>query len=185
VQEEAVLTLAALWRQRQRWAEGGLQRFFDYGPELFSGRLSRAQRLDLASFFLLQYAMPVMAGADLIGSLVTRSLPTVWPFSIVVLSLSGVAMVSGCRRPSEGPPLPRPTPLAMALAVLYLTHWFLVIPWVTLRMALLPKRLVWVKTAHLGGEGEGAAEASAPEAAAASVDASEGGPELATEAGRF
>ena len=29
VQEEAVPTLAALWKQRQRWAEGGLQRFFD------------------------------------------------------------------------------------------------------------------------------------------------------------
>ena len=36
VQEEAVLGLAALWRQRQRWAEGGLQRFFDYLPGLLS-----------------------------------------------------------------------------------------------------------------------------------------------------
>ncbi len=48
VEEEAVLTVPALWRQRQRWAEGGLQRFFDYGPGLKSPRLSRAPRLDLA-----------------------------------------------------------------------------------------------------------------------------------------
>ena len=30
VLEEAVETLQALWKQRQRWAEGGLQRFLDY-----------------------------------------------------------------------------------------------------------------------------------------------------------
>jgi hypothetical protein len=27
-------------------------------------------------------------------------------------------------------------------------HWFVVIPWVALKMALLPKTLVWAKTAH-------------------------------------
>jgi hypothetical protein len=27
-------------------------------------------------------------------------------------------------------------------------HWFVVIPWVTLKMALLPKKLIWAKTAH-------------------------------------
>jgi 1,2-diacylglycerol 3-beta-glucosyltransferase len=35
--------------------------------------------------------------------------------------------------------------------MLYLMHWFVVIPWVTVRMALKPKRLVWAKTTHLGG----------------------------------
>jgi 1,2-diacylglycerol 3-beta-glucosyltransferase len=41
-------------------------------------------------------------------------------------------------------------PLAMGLGIVYLVHWFVVIPWVTLRMAVLPKRLVWAKTLHLG-----------------------------------
>jgi len=152
VREEAVLALPALLRQRQRWAEGGLQRFFDYGPALFSPRLNRNQQLDLVGFFLLQYAMPVLAVADLLGALVTRSLPCIWPLSIVALGLSGLAIVRGCRRPSEGPPLPRMTPWAMALGIVYLAHWFVVIPWVALRMALLPKRLVWAKTLHLGEE---------------------------------
>ena len=31
VMEEAVENISALFSQRQRWAEGGLQRFFDYG----------------------------------------------------------------------------------------------------------------------------------------------------------
>ena len=40
------------------------------------------------------------------------------------------------------------------LGILYLIHWFVVIPWVTVRMALLPKRLVWAKTLHLGEDGD-------------------------------
>lgn len=152
VEEEAVLSLAALWRQRQRWAEGGLQRFFDYGQGLVFGPLRFSQKLDLTCFFLLQYMLPVVSIADLAGALITRTLPTIWPLSIVALGLSGLAIVSGCRRPSEGPALPAMGPLAMGLGILYLVHWFVVIPWVTLRMAVLPKRLVWVKTLHLGDD---------------------------------
>lgn len=152
VREEAVLTLAALWRQRQRWAEGGLQRFFDYWPALCSIRLSGGQRLDLACFFLLQYAMPVVALADLLGALLTRSLPTFWPLSVVAFGLSGVSILSGCRRPGEGPAFPAMNPANLALGIAYLGHWFVVIPWTTLRMALLPKTLVWAKTTHLGAE---------------------------------
>ncbi len=156
-----------LWRQRQRWAEGGLQRFFDYGDGLVSGPLSFRQKLDLFSFFLLQYVLPVASIADLAGALLTRTLPTVWPLSIAALGLSGLAIVTGCRRPSEGPPLPAMGPLAMGLGIVYLVHWFVVIPWVSLRMALLPKRLVWVKTLHLG---DAAVPESSRVAAAASLN---------------
>ena len=154
VQEEAVLSLAALWRQRQRWAEGGLQRFFDYGPGLLSDRLSGAQKLDLACFFLLQYGLPVVAIADLLGALITRTSPTVWPLSFVAFGLSGGAILAGCRRSGEGPPLPAMNPWNLALGIAYLGHWFVVIPWTSLRMALLPKSLVWAKTMHLGEDDE-------------------------------
>jgi 1,2-diacylglycerol 3-beta-glucosyltransferase len=163
VREEAVLGLRALLRQRQRWAEGGLQRFLDYGPALLSSRLSPRQRLDLICFFLLQYAMPMLGVADMAGALVTRTLPCIWPLSIVALGLSGLAIVSGCRRPSEGPALPAMNPLAMGLGIVYLVHWFVVIPWVTLRMAVLPKRLVWAKTLHLGEDNDGCLAQAASE----------------------
>jgi len=154
VGEEAVLTLPALWRQRQRWAEGGLQRFLDHGFGLGGGRLSRYQTLDLLAFFLLQYGMPVLAAADLLGVLLTGTPPLMWPFSIVALASSALALVAGCRRAREGPALPPMTPFHVGLAILYLTHWFVVIPWVSVRMALLPKRLVWAKTLHLGDDDE-------------------------------
>jgi 1,2-diacylglycerol 3-beta-glucosyltransferase len=154
VGEEAVLTLPALWRQRQRWAEGGLQRFLDHGFGFGGGPLSRYQTLDLLAFFLLQYGMPLLAAADLLGVLLTGTPPLMWPFSIVALASSALALVAGCRRAREGPALPPMTPFHVGLGILYLTHWFVVIPWVSVRMALLPKRLVWAKTLHLGGDDE-------------------------------
>ncbi len=152
VREEAVETISALWKQRQRWAEGGLQRFFDYWPGLLSNRLTVGQRRDLACFFLLQYALPVLSFADLLTSVFTRTSPVYWPLSIVAFGVSGVAYWRGCRRFSEGPALPQPNPFSLLLGIAYLSHWFFVIPWVTLRMAVLPKRLVWAKTTHRGHE---------------------------------
>jgi 1,2-diacylglycerol 3-beta-glucosyltransferase len=150
VGEEAVSSLKALWRQRQRWAEGGLQRFLDYNQELLSDRLTVAQKWDLGSFFVLQYVLPVMVVSDLIAALVTRTLPGLWPFPVVVLVLSGFSIAAGCSRGGEGPPIPPATPGNVVLAMVYMLHWFVVIPWVMLKMALLPKTLVWQKTVHQG-----------------------------------
>lgn len=152
VQEEAVTSLAALWRQRQRWAEGGLQRFFDYWGQLTGPQLGAGVKLDLLSFFLLQYALPVMAVADLFTAGVSRSAPVMWPLSFVAFGLSGGAILVGCRRRNEGPALPGMHPFNLALGIAYLGHWFVVIPYTSLRMALLPKRLVWAKTQHAGQE---------------------------------
>ena len=159
VQEEAVTALASLWRQRQRWAEGGLQRFFDYWPRLTGQELGAARKLDLAGFFLLQYVLPVMASADILGAAMTRTPPALWPLSFVAFGLSGGAILVGCLRSSEGPALPTMHPLNLALGIAYLGHWFVVIPYTSLRMALLPKRLVWAKTLHVG-DGHGSEEAT-------------------------
>jgi 1,2-diacylglycerol 3-beta-glucosyltransferase len=161
VQEEAVTALSSLWRQRQRWAEGGLQRFFDYWSSLTGPALPLGRKLDLSCFFLLQYVLPVMAVADLLGAGLTETAPALWPLSFVAFGLSGGAILVGCRRSSEGPDLPVMHPLNLALGIVYLGHWFVVIPYTSLRMALLPKRLVWAKTLHVGdGHGsEGAPEA--------------------------
>ena len=148
--EEAVLSLPALWRQRQRWAEGGLQRYLDYAPQLLSDRLNGTQKLDLIAFFLLQYVLPVVAIADGAAALLTASQPLFWPFSLVAVSLTLIGMASGCRRQSEGLALPAASPGNLLLGIVHMMHWFVVIPWVTLKMAVLPKKLVWAKTAHGG-----------------------------------
>ena len=150
VQEEAVLTIPALWRQRQRWAEGGLQRFFDYWTFLISSELTLSQRQDLMCFFLLQYALPLVSFADLVTSFLTSTMPVYWPLSIAAFGISGLAYWRGCRTLSEGPSLPVPKPFRLLLAIIYLSHWFVVIPWVAIRMALFSKKLVWAKTIHEG-----------------------------------
>ena len=150
VSEEAVSSLPALWRQRQRWAEGGLQRFLDYSDQLLSDKLTGHQKWDLGCFFVMQYLLPVMVIADLLVSLLTRTPPGMWPFPFVVLALSGFSIAAGCQRGGEGPPIPPSTPGNVLLAMVYMMHWFVVIPWVMLKMALLPKTLVWQKTMHAG-----------------------------------
>lgn len=151
ISEEAVLTLPALWRQRQRWAEGGLQRYLDYGPQLLSKRLNGIQKLDLIVYFLMQYVLPVVAIADGAAAVLTSSRPAFLPFSLVAVALTLIGMVAGCRRASEGPLLPPASPGNLVLSIVHMMHWFVVIPWVTLKMALLPKKLVWAKTTHGAG----------------------------------
>jgi 1,2-diacylglycerol 3-beta-glucosyltransferase len=82
-----------------------------------------------------------------------------WPLSFVAFGLSGGAILVGCLRTNEGPALPPMHPFNLALGIAYLGHWFVVIPYTTLRMALLPKRLVWAKTQHVGSSHDAATDA--------------------------
>ena len=148
VQEEAVPGAECAVEATAALGRGGLQRFFDYWPTLTSSQLTLRQRWDLACFFLLQYGLPVVSFMDLGTSLITRTSPTYWPLSFVAFSISGLAYWRGCRGDHAGPAIPRPGLWNLLVAIAYLGHWFVVIPWVTLKMAVLPKRLVWAKTSH-------------------------------------
>ena len=114
-------------------------------PESLSSFVESTRKM-----FLLQYALPIATVGDLIASLGFWQLPLLWPLSVSTLTLSAVGLRRAGLQSSEGPPLPAVTPLNVLVANTYLIHWFLVIPWVTARMALRPKRLVWAKTVHAG-----------------------------------
>ena len=150
VMEEAVESISALFSQRQRWAEGGLQRFFDYGDQLFSSKIELIQKFDLTYFFILQYALPIISIIDLILSIFLRESPSYWPISITAFTLSGIAVWYGSTCESEGPVLQNLNLIMMLVALLYLSHWFIVIPWVTIKMSILPKKIMWKKTLHTG-----------------------------------
>jgi len=150
VQEEAVESISALFKQRKRWAEGGLQRFFDYWPLLLSNRLSNFKKLDLTCFFLLQYVLPVVSFIDLIASIALLKMPLYWPLSIVAFGISSLAYWKGCSQNSEGPRLPSPKFINIVGATIYLAHWFVVIPFIVFKMSLFRKTLIWEKTDHVG-----------------------------------
>ena len=149
VMEEAVEDFSALFRQRQRWAEGGLQRFFDYGKELISSKLTFIQKFDITYFFILQYALPIIALVDLIVCILFFKSPIYWPVSLTAFTLSASASWFGCHKRHEGPVLPNNL-IKIILYLVYLSHWFIVIPLVTLKMSIFPKKIVWKKTIHLG-----------------------------------
>ena len=149
VMEEAVEDIAALFRQRQRWAEGGLQRFFDYGRSLIHSKLTFIQKFDLTYFFILQYALPIIALVDLSVCILFFKSPVYWPVSLTAFTLSAGASWFGCHKKHEGPVLPSSS-IKIILYLIYLSHWFIIIPFVTLKMSILPKKIIWKKTAHLG-----------------------------------
>ena len=149
VMEEAVEDVYALFRQRQRWAEGGLQRFFDYGRNLIFSKLTFIQKFDLTYFFILQYALPIISLVDLIVCLLFFKSPIYWPVSITAFILSATASWLGCHKKHEGPALPNNS-IVIILYLVYLSHWFIIIPLVTLKMSIFPKKIIWKKTTHLG-----------------------------------
>ena len=150
VMEEGVENISALFAQRQRWAEGGLQRFFDYGGQLIFGNLKLIQKFDLTYFFILQYALPIISMLDFIFSIVFYRYPIYWPISIVAFMLSGIASWYGCTPRNDVPITQKLNLLRMIIYLIYLSHWFLIIPWVTLKMSILPKKILWRKTIHTG-----------------------------------
>ncbi|MGK7890319.1 MAG: glycosyltransferase family 2 protein [Leptolyngbyaceae cyanobacterium] len=172
VQEEGVTTAIGLWHQRNRWAEGGYQRYLDYWRPLVQNRLGPRKSLDLLVFCMTQYIIPTAAVPDLALAALRGRLPLLAPMTTLTLLLSLIGMVAGLKRVQLQPttlpgrsPLSRSRPStqpriglligAIAQAIrgtLYMLHWFVVMVSMTLRVSIRPKRLKWVKTVHHGAD---------------------------------
>jgi len=165
VQEEGVETAIALWHQRNRWAEGGYQRYLDYYQLLLRNRLGVRKSLDLFVFWVLQYALPTATIPDTVLAL-WRHQPLLYaPLASLSVVLSVVGMSLGLRRIrrsaiAEGSELDvvPVSPLVMLAKAFYGTfymfHWLPVVASTTARMAVRPNRLKWVKTVHYGKHSE-------------------------------
>lgn len=148
VREEGVLTLKQLWHQRNRWAEGGFQRYLDYGHLMLSGRMGFLKTFDAVLFFINQYLLTIAFIPDTIAAVVLKQNPMLPAIAGFSLALSSVTMAFGLRRSYQ---------MAWKDAIwktvpgmIYMLHWIPVIASVTLRMCVIPKRLKWVKTQHQG-----------------------------------
>ncbi|HEY9812641.1 MAG TPA: glycosyltransferase family 2 protein [Candidatus Sericytochromatia bacterium] len=153
VQEEGVTTALALWHQRNRWAEGGYQRYLDYWRLIASNRMGLLKTLDLLSFMLIQYILPAAAVPDFVMAIARHRLPLLTPLSAMGLTLSFWGMFMGLRRIQKhesGIQTFFVTLLQTLRGTLYMLHWWLVIAGTTARISIRPKRLKWVKTVHQG-----------------------------------
>ena len=154
VQEEGVTRVKALWHQRNRWAEGGYQRYLDYWPLLANNQLGANKTFDMVMFYLTQYALPTAAIPDLLMAIAKHRLPLLMPMTSFTVVLSFVGTWVGLRQVyrREGQNFSPFSLLMQAIqSTLYMFHWFPVVASVTARVSVRPKRLKWVKTQRVGG----------------------------------
>jgi 1,2-diacylglycerol 3-beta-glucosyltransferase len=150
VLEEGVTTFKALWNQRNRWAEGGFQRYLDYWQPIARNRLGTRKTIDLLSFLTIQYLLPPAGIPDFLMALWLRHPPLLLPMTAslgVVLPLWG-SWVGLRRSYRQADRAINPATLLrqMAIGGVFVLHWLLVMPFTIGRMAIFPKRLKWVKT---------------------------------------
>jgi 1,2-diacylglycerol 3-beta-glucosyltransferase len=153
--EEGVTKAYSLWHQRNRWAEGGYQRYLDYWRYIFRTPMGLGKRIDLLCWMLLQYIVPAANVPDGIMAIARHRLPLLSPVTALLFAWGFVGMFRGLVRVqnASGKPV---MPVVFKIAgqslrgLVYMLHWQIVMFCVTARMSIRPKRLKWIKTVHEG-----------------------------------
>ncbi|PSF36811.1 glycosyl transferase [Aphanothece hegewaldii CCALA 016] len=158
VGEEGVTNALALWHQRNRWAEGGYQRYMDYWRWMINAPMGLKKKMDLLYFLFLQYILPTAAIPDLFMVITRHRPPLLTPVTGLLLFFSFLGMSTGLRRIKAEEKLSFANLMNIAWVTfkgtVYMMHWFVIIPSITARMSVRPKRLKWVKTVHQGSTQE-------------------------------
>ena len=156
VDEEGVTNAISLWHQRNRWAEGGYQRYLDYWRYIFKTSMGFGKRIDLLCWMLLQYIVPAANVPDAIMAISRHRLPVLSPITALLFAWGFTGIFRGLVRIqlAENQPLNISSVLTIfwqsLRGLIYMTHWQIVMLSITARMSIRPKRLKWVKTVHEG-----------------------------------
>ncbi len=155
VREEGVTNAMSLWHQRNRWAEGGYQRYLDYWDLILRNRMGTWKTFEvLINFVLMQYIIPTAAIPDFLMAIARHRLPILSPLTGMTVTVSFLGMFAGLRRIHKNKSLRSYAYLMLLLqslrGILFMFHWIAVISTTTARMSVLPKRLKWVKTLRQG-----------------------------------
>jgi 1,2-diacylglycerol 3-beta-glucosyltransferase len=154
VEEEGVTTALSLWHQRNRWAEGGYQRYLDYWDLILKNRMGTRKTWDLFLWSITQYILPTAAIPDLLMAIARHRLPVLSPVTTFTITMSMAGMLAGLKRVRRDKEFKISSYLLVLLqtlrGTLYMLHWIVVMSSTTARMSVRPKRLKWVKTVHQG-----------------------------------
>ena len=156
VLEEGVTKASSLWHQRNRWAEGGYQRYLDYWRYIFRTPMGFGKRIDLLCWMFLQYILPAANVPDALMAIIRHRLPLLSPLTILLFAWGFWGIFWGLVRirASEGKELDFSALLNIIWksirGLIYMVHWQIVMLSITARMSFRPKRLRWVKTTHEG-----------------------------------
>jgi 1,2-diacylglycerol 3-beta-glucosyltransferase len=142
VGEEGVTTFQALWNQRNRWAEGGFQRYLDYWEAIASNRMGTKKTLDLISFLSIQYLLPPAGIPDFLMAFWLKHPPLLLPMTATLgVALPLWATWVGLRRSYQqsGTTIGYATIFTQtAIGSLFVLHWLAIMPLAIARMALFP-----------------------------------------------
>ena len=145
LEETGAATLAALTRQRLRWAEGSARRFLDRVPGVLADRRAPgAARLELAVYAGQLALPPLVLGAACRG--LARG--SVGPAAVLLGAYVGVGSVmawAAIARLQER--APRVTRLVRAVTVAaFSTHWLVALPVGLVHIAVGPKTVTFART---------------------------------------
>lgn len=156
VEEEGVISAIALWHQRNRWAEGGSQRYLDYWRLIARNQMGTRKTCDLLMFMLIHHILPTAAVPDLVMAIARNRAPILSPVTGFTVTLSVLGMFIGLKRIRGDEKFRLSTFFVILLQTLrgtiYMFHWLIVMASTNVRISVRPKRLKWVKTLHQGGK---------------------------------
>jgi 1,2-diacylglycerol 3-beta-glucosyltransferase len=161
VQEEGVTRAIALWHQRNRWAEGGYQRYLDYWKPILQNRMGFRKTFDMVLFWISQYALPTAAIPDTFMAVLRHHPLLLAPITALSIMLSLLGMVIGSYQIRQAQMGSKSLPdrgiftslnilFQAVYGTLYMLHWLPIIASMAVRLSIRPKRLKWVKTIHHG-----------------------------------
>jgi 1,2-diacylglycerol 3-beta-glucosyltransferase len=139
VREEAVETLAGLWQQRMRWAEGSMRRLIDLGPGLLANRrLPLQRRLDFL-LFMTEFMVPPLFVATIAASMLTVVLPGYADWTVPATLFAGYGagtfLLAAAGLAATGERGWRVIGRAVR-GSLFLSHWLVVVPIALLKIAV-------------------------------------------------
>jgi 1,2-diacylglycerol 3-beta-glucosyltransferase len=150
VSEEGVTTFKALWHQRNRWAEGGFQRYLDYWKSIASNRIGTKKTIDLLSFLIIQYLLPPAGIPDFLMAIWLKHPPLLLPMTAalgVALPIWGIWQgLQRSYQQAERSVSIATLSIQTGIGALFILHWLVIMPFSIAKMAIFPKRLKWVKT---------------------------------------
>jgi hypothetical protein len=154
VWEEPVRSLGGLWRQRVRWAEGGVRRVLEHGPAVLSSLALRpSARLDFA-LYAGQLAIPSVILGSLAGALVRRRPGPAAALVGAYLAAGGALAWDGLRweTTADGGPLPPgERAIRSGRVALFNGIWLGAIPAALWRLATRRGRVGYERMTHVGG----------------------------------
>ncbi|MGZ8527855.1 MAG: glycosyltransferase [Candidatus Limnocylindrales bacterium] len=154
VWEEPVRSFHGLWRQRVRWAEGGIRRVLEHGPSVLSSPALRpSTRLDFA-LYAGQLVIPSVILGSLGGALLRRRPGPAAALVGTYLAAGGALAWDGLRGETTadgGPLLPGERAARSVRVALFNGIWLGAIPVALWRLATRRGPVGYARMAHVGG----------------------------------